>query len=385
MYKLILITLSLMLFGCANNPAPDRHMSTSNTMNSDLPIAEHRNISSELVNNIPSVTMNRTALVLGNSDYKLMPLSNPKNDATDIAAKLKSLGFQVILATDKNKKEVKNLIREFGQSLKQRGGVGLFFYAGHGLQIDGKNYLVPTDFNVSAAYEVSDASIDVGLVTGAMEEANNPLNIIVLDACRDNPFPRKSRSSARGLARIKSASGTIIAYSTGPGNVAADGNGRNSPYTQYLLKFMGAQGLTIEQVFKRVRVAVENSTEGKQLPWETSSLRGDFYFKPGKLPSTPVAAYIPPPRPQPAQIIAQPKPADTKSTHARKLSIFTNPDDSDITILNSDIKYSRGVQLEPGDYRIEISKAGYISKKKWITIDKHNIDIQITLRRDYYE
>ncbi len=374
-----------MLFGCANNPAPDQNRNISNAMNSDSQAAEHRNISSELMNTIPSITMNRTALVIGNSDYKLMPLSNPKNDATDIAAKLKVLGFQVILATDKNKKEVKNLIRKFGQSLQKRGGVGLFFYAGHGLQIDGKNYLVPTDFNVSAAYEVSDASIDVSLVTGAMEEAKNPLNIIVLDACRDNPFPRKSRSSSRGLARIKSASGTIIAYSTGPGNVAADGNGRNSPYTQYLLQFMGAQGLTIEQVFKRVRVAVENSTEGKQLPWETSSLRGDFYFKPGKIPSTSIAAYTPPPRPQPAKIIVQPKPVDTMSTHTRKLSIFTNPDDSEITILNSDIKYSRGVKLKPGDYRIKISKAGYISKKKWITIDKHNIDIQITLRRDYYE
>lgn len=380
MHKLILITLSLMLWSCAPSP-------TQLSADPYTPAAKNRTISSQLLNNIPSVTMNRTALVIGNADYKLMPLANPKNDATDIAAKLRRLNFQVTLAIDKSKQEMKTLIREFSRNIQQRGGVGLFFYAGHGLQVDGKNYLIPTDFDVSDAYEVSDASVDAGLITGAMEEAANPLNIIILDACRDNPFPRKNRSGARGLARIRSASGTIIAYSTGPGNVAADGKGRNSPYTKYLLQFMGAPGLSIEQVFKRVRVAVENATEGKQLPWESSSLRGDFYFKPGKQ-SSQVATYAPVPRPQPAKIIkSKPtyKPVKSPRIQTYKLSIFTNPAGSDITILNSDIKYTRGVKLKPGDYQIEVSKAGYINKTQWITIDKNNVNIQITLRRDYYE
>lgn len=333
----------------------------------------------------------RTALVIGNSDYKLMPLGNPENDAEDITAKLKSLGFEVIFETNQNQLEIKNLIREFGKKLKKNGGVGLFFYAGHGLQIDGKNYLVPVDFNVSAAYEVADAAVDANLITGAMEEAANPLNIVLLDACRDNPFPRKTRSGSRGLARMDSASGTIIAYSTSPGDVAADGNGRNSPYTTNLLKFMGTPGLTIEQVFKRVRVGVEDSTSGNQLPWETSSLRGDFYFEPSPINTTAIST--------PARIVSPPKIAQPATQHvkqapelkslrsisekAKKLSILTNPEGSTVTLLNSDISYSKGVKLEPGDYRIEIRKEGYMTKKKWIAIDANNVEIQITLVPEY--
>lgn len=377
MHNLILITLSLILLNCSSNQSPVRMVDTNSPQYSEIHQADNSSISTRSTPPANSPTL-KTALVIGNSDYRLMPLVNPENDATDIAAKLKAMDFQVIFATNKNKVEVKELIRKFGSTLKQRGGVGVFFYAGHGLQIDGKNYLVPTDFNVAAAYEVSDAAIDISLVTGAMEEANNPLNIIVLDACRDNPYPRKNRSSTRGLARIISASGTIIAYSTGPGNVAADGEGRNSPYTQYLLKHMDTQGITIEQVFKRVRVDVENSTQGKQLPWETSSLRGDFYFKPGSILAPLPPLYTPPPL-----TIVKPQQVNLLNINARKLSIYSNPAGSTITLLNSDTTYSRGVQLAPGNYQIAVSKAGYITKKQWITIDKDNVDIQITLVPDY--
>lgn len=360
-------------------------MDISNPQNTAIQQASNNSIGTSAVPaaSFPTVAprMLKTALVIGNSDYKLMPLANPENDATDIAKKLETMGFQVIFATNKSKLETKQLIREFAQTLKQRSGVGIFFYAGHGSQIDGKNYLIPTDFNVKSPYEVSDASIDVGLITGAMEEAGNPLNIIVLDACRDNPFPRKNRSGTRGLARIISASGTIIAYSTGPGNVAADGDGRNSPYTKYLLKHMDSQGLTIEQVFKRVRVDVESSTNGEQLPWETSSLRGDFYFKPGQIQNSPLPLYIP--RPQVPKTTQASKRVSSASINARKLSIYTNPENSTITLLNSDMAYSRGVKLEPGNYRVAISKPGFITKKKWVTIDKNNVDIQITLIPDY--
>jgi hypothetical protein len=225
-----------------------------------------------------------------------------------------------------------------------------------------------------------------------MEEANNPLNIVILDACRDNPFPRKNRSASRGLARMDSASGTIIAYSTGPGNVAADGEGRNSPYTSHLLKYMGSPGLTIEQVFKKVRVGVEDSTASKQLPWETSSLRGDFYFVPQlqqanqkQEPSLPQKTdnthiksneqIFTPTTPQ--------KGLGSSAVDARALTIFTNPQESKVSILNSTILYSMGVKLVPGDYRIEVSKEGYRSKKRWISIDKNNVEIQITLVPEY--
>lgn len=379
MHNLILITLSIILFSCSSTQPPVRMMDTSSPQYANIQQADNSTMSTRSTPPATSPVL-KTALVIGNSDYKLMPLVNSENDATDIAAKLEAMDFQVIFATNKNKLEVKQLIRKFGAALKQRGGVGFFFYAGHGLQIDGKNYLIPTDFNVTAAYEVSDAAIDIGLITGAMEEANNPLNIIVLDACRDNPYPRKNRSSTRGLARIMSASGTIIAYSTGPGNVAADGDGRNSPYTQYLLKHMDTQGITIEQVFKRVRVDVENLTQGKQLPWETSSLRGDFYFKPGPIQPTLPPLYTPAPL-----AIVRPMQVNSLSINARKLSIYANPEDSTITLINSDMTYSRGVQLEPGNYQVAVHKAGYITKKQWITIDKNNVYIQITLVPDYGE
>jgi hypothetical protein len=327
----------------------------------------------------------RTALVIGNSDYPLMPLANPENDAEDIADKLKQLDFEVLLAINKEKSEIKELIREFGIKLRQKGGVGLFFYAGHGLQIDGKNYLVPVDFSATAAYEVADQAVDASLITGAMEEAENPMNIILLDACRDNPFPRKNRSGTRGLARMDSASGTIIAYSTSPGDVAADGEGRNSPYTAQLLKYMDAPGLTIEQVFKKVRVGVEDTTQGRQLPWETSSLRGDFYFKnqltaiTPSIPSQPInktpESPVKPVRPEAVKEVAQRK----VSKLAHKLSIYTNPEDSQVRLLNSPVTYSAGVQLEPGDYRVEVSKEGYATKKQWINIAEDDVELQITL------
>lgn len=346
-----------------------------------------------LLSPITYATSARTALVIGNSDYALMPLSNPENDAEDIASKLKTLGFEVLFEKNQSKAETKALIREFGKKLKQKGGVGLFFYAGHGLQIDGKNYLVPVDFSVETAYEVADAAIDASLITGAMEEAANPLNIVLLDACRDNPFPRKNRSSSRGLAKMDSASGTIIAYSTSPGDVAADGDGRNSPYTSNLLQYMDKPGLTIEQVFKRVRVGVEDSTGGRQLPWETSSLRGDFYFQPIQTQATistvatPIAAPKKTVTTPIATVPVAPAPVKTRqqqaSINARKLSIFANPQGSTIKLLNSTQNYSRGIKLEPGDYQLEISKEGYRTKKQWISVDNENLEIQITLVPDY--
>lgn len=336
----------------------------------------------------------RTALVIGNSNYKLMPLSNPANDATDIAAKLKTLGFQVFFATDQSKVGVKRLIREFGQSLKRNGGMGLFFYAGHGLQIEGENYLVPVDFNTQEAYEVTDQTVNIGLITGAMEAAGNPVNIIVLDACRDNPFPRKTRSASRGLARLDSGVSSsslgelLIAYSTGPGDVAKDGDGRNSPYTEYLLKYIGTPGLTIEQVFKKVKGGVKGSSRGQQLPWEMSSLINDYYFVPGEV-SAVLNSPVITPRPQPVRIQPAPQPVRPRPvpkpetpSNLKKLTIFTNPEGSTVTLLDSDIPYSRGVKLEPGDYRVEIRKEGYITKKKWVNIDTEDLSVQITLARD---
>lgn len=219
----------------------------------------------------------RLALVIGNSHYKEVPLVNPVNDATDMADKLSALGFEVIKQIDVDRQGMRMAIRDFGNRLKH-ADVGLFYYAGHGVQIKGVNYLVPLRADINSADEVQDESIAAGSVLRKMETAGNKVNIVILDACRNNPFASNFRSLERGLARMDGPIGSFIAYATAPGAVAADGDGRNGLYTQYLLEAIDQPGLSIEQVFKQVRNKVVRATQGKQTPWESSSLMGEFVF-----------------------------------------------------------------------------------------------------------
>lgn len=223
-------------------------------------------------------TESRTALVIGNGSYTDSPLRNPVNDAADMAQALRSLGFEVLSYTNLDQNGMKKAIRDFGAKLRTKGGVGLFYYAGHGVQVKGVNYLIPVSANVATEEEVEYESVEVGLVLAQMESAKNKMNIVILDACRNNPFARSYRSADKGLASIDAPSGTLIAYSTAPGSVASDGAGRNGIYTQELLKQLPTMNLTIEDVFKRVRASVQQLTGGKQTPWESSSLVNDFYF-----------------------------------------------------------------------------------------------------------
>ncbi len=224
----------------------------------------------------------RLALVIGNAAYSFASLKNPVNDASDIAGALQRLGFTVILKKNAGLKEMEEAVADFGNRLK-KGGPGLFYYAGHGLQVNGVNYLVPVSARIEKESDVKYEALDAGRILDAMADAGNGLNIVILDACRDNPFHRQFRSLNRGLAVLGSApAGTFISYSTGPGQVALDGDGRNSPYAGALLKSIGEPGLTIEQVFKNVRHRLGVETGGKQVPWELSSLEGDFYFVPGR-------------------------------------------------------------------------------------------------------
>lgn len=224
-----------------------------------------------------TVKNKRLALVIGNAAYKESPLSNPVNDARDIAQSLSGLGFEVIYKQNASQAEMKSAIREFGNKIV-KGDVALFYFAGHGAQVNGENYLVPVDAVITKEEEVEYESVNAGLVLAQMASAANKLNIVILDACRNNPFARSFRSQTRGLAQISASAGTIIAYATEPGSVAADGKGKNGLYTEELLKTMRTPGLKIEDVFKQVRVAVRNRSQGKQTPWESSSLEGDFYF-----------------------------------------------------------------------------------------------------------
>ena len=220
----------------------------------------------------------KTALVIGNGAYAVAPLRNPVNDAVDVAASLKQLGFDVMSYTNIDQVAMKRAIREFGSRIRSEGSIGLFYYAGHGVQVKGENYLIPVGADVNSEEEVEYEGVQVGLVLAQMEAAKNGMNIVILDACRNNPFARSYRSNDKGLAQINAPSGTIIAYSTAPGSVASDGAGRNGIYTQELLKQIKSRGSSIEDVFKQVRISVRKLTAEKQTPWESSSLTGEFYF-----------------------------------------------------------------------------------------------------------
>ncbi|MCK4815786.1 caspase family protein [bacterium] len=230
---------------------------------------------------VPNISLSmqekRIALVIGNGSYKSSPLANPVNDAHDMAAALKRSDFKVMKAINANRREMRRAIRRFGDEIN-KGAVGLFYYAGHGIQVNGENYLVPIGAGVYGEDEVEDECLNVSSVLRKMESAGNRLNIIILDACRNNPFGRSFRSSTLGLAKMDAPTGSILAYATAPGSVAADGTGRNGLYTSKLLKHMMKPGLKIEEFFKQVRIDVRNDTGKRQVPWESSSLTGDFYF-----------------------------------------------------------------------------------------------------------
>jgi hypothetical protein len=235
-----------------------------------------------------ATNVKRIALVIGNGAYtSAPPLKNPPNDARDMAATLRTLGFDVVSGINVNQKDMKRLIREFGIKLKT-GGSGLFYYAGHGVQSKGRNYLIPIDADIQSEAEAEDSGVDAGLVLNYMDDAQNGLNIVILDACRNNPFARSFRSATDGLAQVDAPTGTLIAYATAPGRVASDGTAQNGLYTAELLKQMRVPGLSVTDMFMRVRAEVMKQTGNKQVPWEASSLVGAFYFAGSSSDATPV-------------------------------------------------------------------------------------------------
>lgn len=236
---------------------------------------------------LPSIANERRiALVIGNSSYiHGGALANPINDARAMALTLTSLGFKVLKHEDLGRSEMKRAVDEFGSMLSSYN-VSLFFYAGHGIQVNGNNYLVPIDANIKSKNDVEYNAIDAGRILSKMEDAKSNTNIVILDACRNNPFERSWTRAVRlkgggsGLAFMNAPSGSLIAYSTAPGNTAADGReGTNGVYTASLLEHMKTPNIPIEEMFKRVRVSVEQKTHKKQISWESTSLKGNFFFK----------------------------------------------------------------------------------------------------------
>lgn len=257
----------------------------------------------------------RVALVIGNSSYEnISSLANPKNDALLMTKTLQGLGFEVVSAVDANRTEMGRAIRKFGKALRSAGrdAVGLFYYAGHGVQSDGGNYLIPIGASIEDDADLEIEALSTSYILKQLERAGNRLNLMVLDACRNNPFKGRFRSSQRGLTRIESASGIMVAFSAGPGQAAQDGRGKNSPYTSALVDVMKKPGLKVEEVFKRVRIKVEKDTDGSQTPWEESSLRGEFYFSPATRPETVSVAPAPTPVPTvPNTVAAEPEGRNT--------------------------------------------------------------------------
>jgi len=231
--------------------------------------------SREELNSLP-----RVALVIGNSRYKEAPLRNPGNDANAFATQLKGMRFTVTLQLDAGRQEMIEAIRAYGGSLAQSKGVGLFYFAGHGAQLAWRNYLIPVDAAIKTSDELLAQAVDMNALLDDLIRARNPMNIIILDACRDNPFGSQAALAQRGLSQLDAPAGTLLAYATSPGNVAADGTDANGLYTGFLLKEIQARDAKIEDVFKRVRLNVRRISKGQQIPWECTSLEQDFHFYP---------------------------------------------------------------------------------------------------------
>ena len=290
----------------------------------------------------PMCSAARLALVVGNSHYQHAPLVNPRNDARDIQQALEGVGFQVILREDLNRRGLITAINQFSAKLAQQGGVGLFYYAGHGVEIDGVNYILPIGADIQNEADIEFEALNVRRLLRNMEQARNRLNLVIIDACRNNPFSHSFGRTirTRGLGRMSAPIDSLIASSTASGQIAADGAyGRNSPYTQQLLKFINQPGLSVEHLFKEVRKGVLKETNNRQRPWEISLLTQDFYF-------------VEPDKPEKAVLAVKPTPAEAR-----------------VRIMNTVQAYRVGIELEPDDYDIEVSHPGYVTHRQVYSLD----------------
>ena len=231
--------------------------------------------------------LSKIALIIGNSKYKGAPLKNPGNDAKAIGAALTTVGFETTVRLDAGKAELDASIDAYVNTLTARKCVGLFYYAGHGVQVAWKNYLLGIDVSIDSLETVVRGSLELNALMAGLTRAGNPMNIIMLDACRDNPFGSGKQPDQKGLSQMDAPLNTILAYATAPGNTASDGEGSNGLYTESLLREMQVKEAKVEDIFKRVRLHVRRQSKGAQIPWESTSLEDDFYFLP---PASLVAA-----------------------------------------------------------------------------------------------
>ena len=304
----------------------------------------------------------KVALVIGNSKYdnsKFVSLQNPVNDARSMRDVLKNLGFEVLYLENATNKQMKKMVKKFKSKLKN-SGVGFFYYAGHGIQVDNKNYLIATDSDIEDKEDVEFASLALDYVVKNMQSSNDRLNIVVLDACRTDPF---SRGDGGGLAPIDNAKGFFIAYATAPGETASDGNGEHGVFTKYIIKNIVTPNEPIEQIFKKVRTDVLQATNEKQIPWTSSSITGDFYFK------------IDTNYKQKSFISFEDTIPDKYA-----LTIHTTPLNAKVYITNIKFRYYDGIMLKPGKYNIKVVADGYYTKNGVIYL-KSDTEINISLKK----
>jgi hypothetical protein len=309
----------------------------------------------------PAAKPDRLALVIGNAAYKDAPLINPLNDAADMEKALKASGFTVIRRDNASLREMHLALREFGDRLG-RQSTGLVYFSGHGLQVRGRNYLLPVDADVQREDEVAFAALDLGAVMEKLDSAKNPVNIVVLDACRNNPFGTRLAPTAKGLAQVDAPPGSFIAFATAPGSTASDGAGRNGLYTTHLVKQMDRAGAGIEDVFKAVRASVRAESKSLQVPWESTSLETAFYFRaPAPVVATAAAKPAEPPPPTkvasaakralPASIGAPPSFAVGDHWTYRSVNLLDNSERRIqfrvVSMTGDDVHYSNGNVTDP--------------------------------------
>lgn len=313
----------------------------------------------------------RIALVIGNGDYASGRLKNPANDARAMSAKLKELGFQVTTLIDAKRRAMDEAVRAFTRAAGKDDAVSLFYYAGHGLEVDGQNYLLPIDAHIETEADVPYESLAAGRLLDGLRVADNGLNLVILDACRNNPYSRGFRSSSQGLADMNPASGTLILYATEPGQVAADGDGNNGAFTEQLLAALDQSGLTVEQVFKKTALQVRQATGGRQTPWQEGVILGQFYFRPSALPPSPIQ--IPPPPPPPPLV------------DLGYLQINTKVPDTQVWVAGRDMGMIEPAQplnfmqgLPTGEIEISAAAPGYIATQQTVMI-QHGAWTQVIL------
>jgi hypothetical protein len=266
-----------------------------------------------------SSAQNRHALVVGNSQYSVSPLANPEKDAKAIEAQLKNLGFEVELVLNGSRRDMLEGLRSLEGKLSQ-GDIALFYYAGHGVQVNGQNYLIPVGANIQGENEVEYESMPLNRILTGIQSKSVGTSLIFLDACRNNPYRSASRGATRGLTVVQTGGSALIAFATAPGDVALDGEGENSPFTAALLAHMSEPGVEVEQMMKKVRSTVARSTSFKQTPWSNSSLLDSFYFVPPNA-DAPVAVNVTP------QVVQRPAGQENRPDPPGPKSLAEDPEE----------------------------------------------------------